>query len=828
MFVRGRLSLYYWKRSRLSHYRPKPLKGVGMHPKTSIVGAIVALAASATIPTAFAATHPHRPALRDDAPAPSYGTPLDCGTYKGNENQSRALDGRFRAEQRRREAYRLGPVQAPMSFINDDVWIVEDDGTLIKTGNNPFDLNNQTLQFVPNGGGYDVSSAAFTWDATFGGSLVLGDDDAVNQAMSHAFPYYGVNWNDVWVNANGALSFGDMLNGAGFYDDNDFFSTLPKLAALYIDLNPSAGGAVHYKTDATHTTITWSAVPEYATPPAMGIPCTFQVVFYNTGTITLTFNGVPIATQANGLPIAVGLHPGGGPTLDLLDFTVDLPFAGPSAHGIYEEFLVLTNPKVNEVALTKEFYNNFPDDFFQIVFFTNWAQTMGGFANEVNIKNNIQGIGLGIFDNSATWGSAGKLESRCNMNRLAAWPSVDPTVRFGGSQQNFLTIMGQESGHRWGAFMNFVDQSMMVSNLILGRAEAHWSYFTDVDHSCLEGGDWVFWAVSTPPLWQVPTMIDYFSEVDEYTFGVRTPEEVSDMFFVSSATNNLPQNRSAAPPSQGTVSAGDSINVAITDIIAAEGPRVPPERADKDPRMAFILLVQNGNTPTAGELAQIAGYRSAWEDYFEVSVDGRLSLNTSITQTFDVAAIEGLVRNKLTTELIDEFTATSIERGFVQHVPGGGRYTFRYMANGGSGPSESVNIAFVASGFEPETLSIDIPYDSTVYLNANLTPILPIGVPEDAPDLPSVATLHRNVPNPFNPTTTISYTLPEAEHVHLAIYDVQGRLVRTLLDEVSPSGTSRTGWDGTDDSGSGVGSGVYFVRFESAGRSETQKIVLLK
>ena len=62
---------------------------------------------------------------------------------------------------------------------------------------------------------------------------------------------------------------------------------------------------------------------------------------------------------------------------------------------------------------------------------------------------------------------------------------------------------------------------------------------------------------------------------------------------------------------------GDSVNVGIDDIIAAEGPRVPVERPDKDLRQAFILLVKNGNTPSASELNKIASFRKAWEDYFE-------------------------------------------------------------------------------------------------------------------------------------------------------------------------------------------------------------------
>jgi hypothetical protein len=666
---------------------------------------------------ATAATDPHQPALsQHPVEPPGDGVPLQCGTYKGNEIENRAKAARFKAERRRLATLRTGPVTPPMSFIHDDVWVVEDDGSLILQGNNAFDMNGTTIQFVPNGTAYDVSTVALNWDATFGGTLAATDDGAVNQALGHAFSFYGTVWNDIWVNMNGAISFGGLLNTSGFFSETDFFNATPKIAPYYMDLNPAAAGSVHFKTDASKTTVTWSGVPEFN----QAVPNTFQIVMYATGVITLTYNTIGTTSQNSGLPIAVGVHPGGDPELDLIDYSADLPFAGGNNRGIYEEFVVLANPRVKEVAMVQAFYDaGFPDEFFQIIFFTNWVQTMAGFANEFNIKNDAQGIGQDIFDNSAAWGSNGILESRCNMNRLAVW-NTDPTQRF-NSQQNFLTIMGQESGHRWGAFINYWDSfSASVSNLILGRSNAHWSYFADVDHSSLEGGDYDRIGGN---LWIVPTMIDYFCDVDEYTFGIRTAEEVTDMFYIASATNNQTANRSLAPPRLGTGVSGDSVNVSIDDIIMAEGPRVPVERPDKDLRQAFILLVKNGNTPTAGELAKIAGFRRAWEDYFEVAVDGRFAINTSITNDFQVGVIEGQVVDQSTSMPISgEFTATSIERGFVQHVPGGARYTFRYREDELSGAAEAATIAFEAPGCLADTLTVDIPYDSIVHLDFALQP----------------------------------------------------------------------------------------------------------
>ena len=83
-------------------------------------------------------------------------------------------------------------------------------------------------------------------------------------------------------------------------------------------------------------------------------------------------------------------------------------------------------------------------------------------------------------------------------------------------------------------------------------------------------------------------------------------------------------------------------------------------------------------------------------------------------------------------------------------------------------------------------------------------------------------------PNPFNPSTTISFTLGEAARVRLSIYDVSGRLVRELTNDRRGAGQYSEIWDGTDHSGRGVSSGVYFYRLEAGSFIETRKMVLLR
>jgi hypothetical protein len=94
--------------------------------------------------------------------------------------------------------------------------------------------------------------------------------------------------------------------------------------------------------------------------------------------------------------------------------------------------------------------------------------------------------------------------------------------------------------------------------------------------------------------------------------------------------------------------------------------------------------------------------------------------------------------------------------------------------------------------------------------------------------IPQASALHQNYPNPFNPYTTIAFETSCAGWVTLVVYDVTGRPVRTLLDEERTPGAFRERWDGRDDSGRKVASGVYFYRLTTPGADITRKLVLVR
>jgi hypothetical protein len=101
--------------------------------------------------------------------------------------------------------------------------------------------------------------------------------------------------------------------------------------------------------------------------------------------------------------------------------------------------------------------------------------------------------------------------------------------------------------------------------------------------------------------------------------------------------------------------------------------------------------------------------------------------------------------------------------------------------------------------------------------------------PTGVDDLPLARTeLFPAYPNPFNPATTIRYSLSARQHVRIDVFDITGARVRTLVDESRPAGVQRVAWNGRNTQGDPVASGVYVTRMTTPGRSMVQKAVLLK
>ncbi len=89
--------------------------------------------------------------------------------------------------------------------------------------------------------------------------------------------------------------------------------------------------------------------------------------------------------------------------------------------------------------------------------------------------------------------------------------------------------------------------------------------------------------------------------------------------------------------------------------------------------------------------------------------------------------------------------------------------------------------------------------------------------------LPTAVQIHQNHPNPFNPTTTINYELPQRSDVQITIFDLLGREITTLVSETQDAGFKSVKWDATN-----TASGIYFYRLQTGGQAITRKLVVLK
>jgi hypothetical protein len=99
----------------------------------------------------------------------------------------------------------------------------------------------------------------------------------------------------------------------------------------------------------------------------------------------------------------------------------------------------------------------------------------------------------------------------------------------------------------------------------------------------------------------------------------------------------------------------------------------------------------------------------------------------------------------------------------------------------------------------------------------------------ESPEIPgAVLSLNGIYPNPFNPNTTIEYSLPARCHVRLEIYDITGRLVAVLRDEIEDAGIHKLTWDGRAGNGRTVSSGVYFCRLKAGKNTISRKLVLTR
>ena len=255
------------------------------------------------------------------------------------------------------------------------------------------------------------------------------------------------------------------------------------------------------------------------------------------------------------------------------------------------------------------------------------------------------------------------------------------------------------------------------------------------------------------------------------------------------------------------------------------------------------LLLMNNRDGTFTDRAETAGLDRGYQVIAPVDADrdGWIDLFSWYLYRNDGYPVD-LGRNRLTVRLEGTRSPRDGTGAVVEAVTALGRQAWIY----GEGTGRSMGSLPVEIGLDSaqvvDTLVVRWPsgivqaltdvaanQELTVVEDSTLAGIA--GPGGRSPVLPRVFSLSQNYPNPFNPSTTIAYAVPAGREdvpVRLRVYDIRGRLVRSLVEEERDAGRYRVHWDGRDDRGTRVASGVYLYRIEADDFVSTRKIVVVR
>ena len=520
------------------------------------------------------------------------------------------------AAERRRSISTLGPVAATSTDVGD-IAVLRDEGDLIVPANN-FDLKGLGLRFTRNSqGGYDVRQTDAAFRTAIGNRITLTDDDSLRADVSFSFPFYSGNERTAFVNSDGNVTFREGDSASTDRSVGRLLTGPPRVALFLADLDPSAGGGVFVNSASDQYTVTWCNVRGFDSTRTTSA----QATLLPDGSIELKY-----ASGINLIDAVVGVSPGLTSSFRVVDLSAQGPTGGGSA-AVGERFA--ENPDLDAVATANAFYRTHPDSYDQLVIWTDTTVVSGdAFAFESTVANEIQGIGVDLFDLSREFGSAGRLRSFTMMDRLGKYPD-DPTTRFLG-ENNTLSVLGQEVGHRWLAYFNFVDHTGQQSEELLGRDLAHWSFFMDSDASVMEGNDIEDLGGGS---FRTAGAVRRYSRLDQYAMGLLPPAEVPPFFYVQSPVNMSSQKAKDSAPQTGVTFNGTRRDVLIGDVISVHGGRVPAAaQSPRVHRQAFLYVVGAGRSVDSGQVAKVDRIRQQWEAFFLQATDGRMRADTRLAQ----------------------------------------------------------------------------------------------------------------------------------------------------------------------------------------------------
>jgi hypothetical protein len=430
------------------------------------------------------------------------------------------------------------------------------------------------------------------------------------------------------------------------------------------------------------------------------------------------------------------------------------------------------NP-VPRQEIAKRFIQLRDDTYDFLVIFTAFPIAMpeeGSSGFYLGVRNDIQGIGLSLFNNSALFGST-KLQGTIDMGdsaNLAANP-LNPEF------EEALATLAHQLMHRFGAYTRYRKSDGTTSTALLGKNGSHWSYLLDTKGSYIYGNGW---RDNGSGAFTSTTGQSAYGSLDLYIMGMVPKEEVSPMLLIDNPAVDKTQL-----PNPGATVTGTTQTVTIDDIIAIEGARTPNSaESQKAFKVGYVLLTTPGGSVT-NELAGIESIRNAWAGRFASLTGGRgsitgvtPSLNLTVESPADNATITGPDVNVTGAVINTTGAETGVTVNDIPAVLSGSRFianrvpltecpnTLTITATDVNGLTATVtrnvtatpgNYLRIATNMESGTAPLDI----SISLNASfsiITPVVIINGPVSVLPTPGATVTEFTATLPVEGTYTIT------------------------------------------------------------------------
>jgi hypothetical protein len=532
-----------------------------------------------------------------------------------------------------------------------DLAVLElDEGVITEA--NLFDLEGRTLRFTPADGGYRVENLPLEWDSDF------GPEAEGNRATIEGFefPFSGRTWSSVTI-GNGALTFveaaptGEGRGGrgrgggrglsVGRFDElregaPDLVNTVPGISVF---LKPRSQGPRHVKELGDRLVVTWElsepsggmrSLQDFTFDPTTN---RFQAVLHQDGRIDMSWDEIDAADAVVGV---YSVPSGGVPPTDPVDLS-ERSASDQPAPVLYEAFHYYGLPGTQDMACTV--IEALGDRFDFMVWYSDFRvdQQEGGTPSTGAIGDRVTGLG-------ESGPRRRQPEQFCSDERiqstyiLPVWIGSNQAMEGApdGSWGNYDFAMSQiahELGHRWAAFSRAIVDGDTIT---LGpthwaaglHAEVPYSYSGDPEASLMGGGNWRDNGDGT-----YTRLADNFyspasgpSYLDLYLMGMLAVDDVPDFFLLQNLEETGEEDEDGYP-----IYTGDRLDITIEDVIAYNGPRLPPfEEAQREFSTAMVGLVLPGQTPSPELLERLEGIRQAWVNYWSQTSGGISTMETSL------------------------------------------------------------------------------------------------------------------------------------------------------------------------------------------------------